>query len=109
LDEELDAALGGGIPRGYLVEITGERYAALDLLSADCTDSSLLVVVRVKRNYSLPCYWLHNCRLPKVLPNQQSTYLPRQYYLQTVSPSCYPPTRPSLHCPPIRSPHYRAC
>jgi len=26
LDEKLDAALGGGIPRGYLVEITGERY-----------------------------------------------------------------------------------
>jgi DNA repair protein RAD57 len=26
LDPELDAALGGGIPRGYLVEITGERY-----------------------------------------------------------------------------------
>jgi DNA repair protein RAD57 len=25
LDEELDAALGGGIPPGYLVEITGER------------------------------------------------------------------------------------
>ena len=27
LDEKLDAALGGGIPRGYLVEVTGERYA----------------------------------------------------------------------------------
>lgn len=27
LDEELDAALGGGIPPGYLVEVTGERYA----------------------------------------------------------------------------------
>jgi DNA repair protein RAD57 len=25
LDAELDAALGGGIPRGYLVEVTGER------------------------------------------------------------------------------------
>jgi DNA repair protein RAD57 len=25
LDEELDAALGGGIPPGHLVEITGER------------------------------------------------------------------------------------
>lgn len=25
LDDELDAALGGGIPRGYLVEVTGER------------------------------------------------------------------------------------
>ncbi|KAH6846756.1 hypothetical protein AA0118_g4808 [Alternaria tenuissima] len=27
LDEELDAALGGGIPRGYLVEVTGESGA----------------------------------------------------------------------------------
>jgi DNA repair protein RAD57 len=26
LDEKLDAALGGGIPSGYLVEVTGERY-----------------------------------------------------------------------------------
>ncbi len=26
LDEELDAALGGGIPTGYITEITGERY-----------------------------------------------------------------------------------
>jgi DNA repair protein RAD57 len=26
LDEKLDAALGGGIPRGHLVEVTGERY-----------------------------------------------------------------------------------
>jgi DNA repair protein RAD57 len=26
LDEGLDAALGGGIPPGYLVEVTGERY-----------------------------------------------------------------------------------
>jgi DNA repair protein RAD57 len=26
LDDELDAALGGGIPPGYLVEVTGERY-----------------------------------------------------------------------------------
>ncbi len=25
LDDELDAALGGGIPTGYIVEITGER------------------------------------------------------------------------------------
>ena len=25
LDERLDAALGGGIPRGYVVEVTGER------------------------------------------------------------------------------------
>jgi len=26
LDEGLDAALGGGIPTGYITEITGERY-----------------------------------------------------------------------------------
>ena len=26
LDEVLDAALGGGIPPGYLIEVTGERY-----------------------------------------------------------------------------------
>lgn len=26
LDQQLDAALGGGIPAGYITEITGERY-----------------------------------------------------------------------------------
>jgi hypothetical protein len=26
LDEELDRALGGGIPTGYITEVTGERY-----------------------------------------------------------------------------------
>lgn len=31
LDHELDAALGGGIPPGYLVEVTGERYCALSV------------------------------------------------------------------------------
>ena len=29
LDEKLDAALGGGIPSGYLVEVTGERCDTL--------------------------------------------------------------------------------
>lgn len=29
LDEQLDAALGGGVPPGYLVEVTGERYGSL--------------------------------------------------------------------------------
>ena len=26
LDEQLDVALGGGIPAGYITEVTGERY-----------------------------------------------------------------------------------
>ncbi|KAF1844671.1 uncharacterized protein K460DRAFT_96113 [Cucurbitaria berberidis CBS 394.84] len=54
LDEELDAALGGGVPRGYLVEVTGESY-------------------------SLPFCWLLNCLLRTAWPNQQSTSLPRPY------------------------------
>lgn len=29
LDEGLDAALNGGIPAGYLAEVTGERYASI--------------------------------------------------------------------------------
>jgi DNA repair protein RAD57 len=31
LDERLDAALGGGIPPAYLVEVTGERYGQIQL------------------------------------------------------------------------------
>ena len=30
LDQSMDAALGGGIPTGYITEITGERYARLN-------------------------------------------------------------------------------
>jgi DNA repair protein RAD57 len=30
LDDELDQALGGGIPAGYITEITGERYIHLE-------------------------------------------------------------------------------
>ena len=31
LDDELDRALGGGIPTGYITEVTGERYILPDL------------------------------------------------------------------------------
>lgn len=30
LDDDLDQALGGGIPAGYITEITGERYIHLE-------------------------------------------------------------------------------
>lgn len=35
LDDQLDAALGGGIPPGYVVEATGERYPAPPPTTAD--------------------------------------------------------------------------
>ena len=31
LDDELDRALGGGIPTGYITEVTGERYTSCGL------------------------------------------------------------------------------
>jgi DNA repair protein RAD57 len=33
LDDELDRALGGGIPTGYITEVTGERYTLPPLAS----------------------------------------------------------------------------
>jgi hypothetical protein len=36
LDETLDEALGGGIPAGYLTEITGERYATGGIVLDHC-------------------------------------------------------------------------
>ena len=33
LDDALDAAVGGGIPTGYITEFTGERYILLQLIS----------------------------------------------------------------------------
>lgn len=38
LDDEIDAALGGGIPPGYLVEVTGERYFIPNASDIDVTD-----------------------------------------------------------------------
>ena len=38
LDPTLDAALGGGIPTGYITEITGERYAPLPGLPPTTSD-----------------------------------------------------------------------
>ncbi len=35
LDDQLDAALGGGIPTGYITEITGERYPSQGPLDPD--------------------------------------------------------------------------
>lgn len=32
LDDDMDRALGGGIPAGYITEVTGERYASFTLL-----------------------------------------------------------------------------
>jgi DNA repair protein RAD57 len=40
LDEDLDRALGGGIPTGYITEITGERHASF-LLYFIVTDNLL--------------------------------------------------------------------
>jgi DNA repair protein RAD57 len=40
LDDDLDRALGGGIPTGYITEITGERYASF-LLYCVITDNLL--------------------------------------------------------------------
>ena len=38
LDDELDTALGGGIPPGYLVEVTGERYFSPYIRTANTTN-----------------------------------------------------------------------
>ncbi|KUJ08504.1 P-loop containing nucleoside triphosphate hydrolase protein [Mollisia scopiformis] len=39
LDDDLDAALGGGIPTGYITEVTGERYYQESVPPQDITDS----------------------------------------------------------------------
>jgi DNA repair protein RAD57 len=36
LDDKLDAALGGGIPAGYITEVTGERSAQMPSFSETC-------------------------------------------------------------------------
>ncbi len=56
LDEKLDAILGGGIPPGYITEITGERYGRPGLSSAvQCSFIQLInhhhQVEQAKRNF----------------------------------------------------------
>lgn len=56
LDTRLDATLGGGIPTGYLTEVTGERLLSICIASFQ----SLLiysVAVQAKLSCSSPSYW----------------------------------------------------
>ncbi|ORY01497.1 hypothetical protein BCR34DRAFT_92037 [Clohesyomyces aquaticus] len=69
LDEKLDAALGGGIPPGYLVEVTGERYAAIRRLldrnpaTSNMIQSTVLLhTLRVSRVYMQRANSSQRCR-----------------------------------------------
>lgn len=49
LDPTMDALLGGGIPTGYLTEVTGERSVVMKLFNAMFLTNSLLSVVAAAR------------------------------------------------------------
>lgn len=111
LDEEVDAVLGGGIPAGYITEITGERYVKLSFyigLVADMRPPfsgagktqfllTLLLSVQLPPPHGLSrsaCYIstehpLPTTRLSQILSNQPllsrspSSYLSRILTLQT--------------------------
>lgn len=85
LDDGLDAALGGGIPTGYLIEVTGERYehnprialhTRLQRLSFNFTDH-LHPVAPAKPNSCSPYCSLPSSRLHTDCPNQLSIFQPR--------------------------------
>lgn len=61
LDDSIDAALGGGIPTGYITEFTGERYVSFLLegegnlsnrLRSTKYNSHVLLAVRAKLSFS---------------------------------------------------------
>jgi hypothetical protein len=90
LDDGLDATLGGGIPTGYLIEVTGERYERnpqspgsqiaphirLQRLSFNFTDH-LYPVAPAKPNSCSPYCSLPSSRLHTDCPNQLSIFQPR--------------------------------
>ena len=85
LDDGLDAALGGGIPTGYLIEVTGERYernpriaphTRLQRLSFNFTDH-LHPVAPAKPNSCSPYCSLPSSRLHTDCPNRLSIFQPR--------------------------------
>ena len=85
LDDGLDAALGGGIPTGYLIEVTGERYerkpriaphTRLQRPSFNFTDH-LYLVAPAKPNSCSPYCFLPSSRLHTDCPNQLSIFQPR--------------------------------
>ncbi len=119
LNLNLDAALGGGIPTGYITEITGERYARpphpSSLPPHISTKRCLsLLAAQEKPNSSSASSYQPNFPHPTASRAQPSTYPLNRPFLPCVStnscvrtPSSPPqPTRPS----PTKSyelhPHY---
>lgn len=70
LDLTLDAALGGGIPTGYITEITGERYAPLPVLPHYHPKSPLNVTVPYQRRRKNPTPTQH----PPVSPTSPTPW-----------------------------------
>lgn len=52
MDVAMDALLGGGIPTGYVTEVTGERYVGDATLRENSSDSGLPILVAAARRSS---------------------------------------------------------
>lgn len=104
LDETLDAALGGGIPPGYITEIAGERFEphresplAPSLIS--------LIAAQARHSFFLPSCSLSSFPPLTALLDPQSTYPPSILSQRLVSHNCCVliPSYPSMP----RQPRFR--
>lgn len=69
LSPEVDAVLGGGLPTGYLVEVTGERSASNPNPLEWININGLIEwnpAARAKHNSYSPCSYRSNCPGPRV-------------------------------------------
>ena len=93
LDDELDTALGGGIPPGYLTEVTGERHVSPSPTSP--AKLTPLPAAQAKPNSSSPSSSPYNSPHPTASPNPPSTYQPKPSSPPPAWPNSSPRTQPS--------------
>lgn len=109
LDATLDELLGGGIPTGYLTEITGERYSPIHVSKKTNKLTNYISVEAVKRSSCSTSFSPHNSRRRTELANQPSTYPPKHHYRHRGCHSSYRNIRTYPAFPNKKSPRWRRC
>lgn len=97
LDDAIDAALGGGVPTGYITEVTGERQvlwcAPHSRIGADLTAN---LAAPERPSSSSTFSWRRSCRLREASAAPRSTSRPSLLSRRAVSFRC---SRQIRSCP----------
>jgi hypothetical protein len=107
LDPAMDELLGGGIPMGYVTEVTGERYVlesmGLEIQDTALTFSQFLSTVEVARpNCSSASFWLPSWLNGVAYHHRPYTSRPNTLSQLIASLKCSNPTHIYPASPPTR-------